>query len=1290
MKLPPFIRSTLRQSCWMGLSIVLFAGQAIGQCCTQKCQPCENLSCVEDPANFAYCVWGCTVYFCVCNTGEYHHWDFGDGTSITNDCSGSIPQFPAGATCDASAASNPVHTYSSPGTYTVIHRFKFANGSNVYTKTATITITNQMNPAFTLQKQTDCEEVCVTVAHVSDVFCNWNETWNFGDGTILAGTVETLPCPVTHCYQTEGAFTITHTLNSGCASQSSSQVVVVDFTNPLALDAGFTFGNQTGCTPTQVPFFSDANPPGVTHQWQINNVSVSTATNPVLSFAQNGAYLITHIVTEPVCNTSQSFSQTIQINGSLPVADFDFETETRACGEVEICFYNISHHEITAYLWNFGDGTTSTEFSPCHTYTQAGTYTVVLTATNDCGTDSYQQPVTINPGDLTYDFVIGSLSPGGYQSLSQAVIALNMPTTLLSASVLVQGVLEINTDMFHCINSTIVMDAGAEIIVLVDNSFTVENTNVLGCDQRWQALTVEEEATLRVVAGSRIEDGQYAIRPMNKSTVEIRNSVFNKNFISVFFNDPGEFVLLPFFGNRFECTEALLPHFNGQDPLDGPWSFAGMLINGQETLNIGVHGAALNQFEDLRNGILASDCNLTLVRTTFRNITDNNDFEDIIEGVGIFAEGSGYTLTQDGLGQGGALSFDNCATGIFATNIRVERIRNNNMRGMGTGIRAERIPSLLKITNNTIDTRSLGISLLFIEPTADATVGPNIIHVRGQKGYGIVLNQTGIAPVNSNFDLLNNDVHLYNTQSGGVRMFTANGVSLFDNDVFAHDAAVNFSGYLMSGSHNSTWQCNTATGLGSQGGTGISALDAENTTWNCNDFVNTQTGMYLNMGGWSPGLFTGTDFSGNQWGLLIDDGNNVSPGMLGPQSHRGNRWLNGAAARHESDDPQTVQNSLFFVHTTVPPYRPPVSIVFPVIETDFFFLQNGNPNTQCLSSTACPEDQLSGEVVEIKPIDELIANGEFGSYSSESRWLAERYLYRKLQRYPELVTFSSSIQTFFSEKTDKNIGQFFAVEQALRDLFVIDSAVAAKLDANYAGIAANMQEIADLDSSLITAIGQDSLLLLQQRLTTALETDSLTLVQTGLLSDIQTERSDAADPIIAANAAIVTTEVFEANEQIVNEIFLETWAKGIFSSDSVQLTALENVAFQCPLTGGTAVFRARAMLSLAGDYDFGDDELNCQGIGERAESFDEKNLNQADNVSLLPNPAISQVEVRLPKNDSGGVLYVLDNLGRLVLHQEFLEDQFTFSANSHPNGIYTCQFILNNQKFYKSKLAIAH
>ncbi len=61
-----------------------------------------------------------------------------------------------------------------------------------------------------------------------------------------------------------------------------------------------------------------------------------------------------------------------------------------------VMFTNQSSDKATAYLWDFGDGTTSTERSPLHIYRQSGTYTVTLTATGESASDVAEMTVLVN------------------------------------------------------------------------------------------------------------------------------------------------------------------------------------------------------------------------------------------------------------------------------------------------------------------------------------------------------------------------------------------------------------------------------------------------------------------------------------------------------------------------------------------------------------------------------------------------------------------------------------------------------------------------------------------------------------------------------------------------------------------------------------------------------------------------------------------------------------------------------------------------------------------------------
>ncbi|MGF7117585.1 PKD domain-containing protein [Methanobacterium oryzae] len=118
------------------------------------------------------------------------------------------------------------------------------------------------------------------------------------------------------------------------------------------------------------------------------------------------------------------------VNGAAPTANFS-STPTSGSLPLNVQFTDNSTGSQNSYLWDFGDGTTSTEQNPTHTYTTAGTYTVKLTVTNLAGNSTvtktdlitvlksnvYVNITSSNPnpkvGDkITYTFKLGNKGPG--------------------------------------------------------------------------------------------------------------------------------------------------------------------------------------------------------------------------------------------------------------------------------------------------------------------------------------------------------------------------------------------------------------------------------------------------------------------------------------------------------------------------------------------------------------------------------------------------------------------------------------------------------------------------------------------------------------------------------------------------------------------------------------------------------------------------------------------------------------------------------------------------------------
>lgn len=99
-----------------------------------------------------------------------------------------------------------------------------------------------------------------------------------------------------------------------------------------------------------------------------------------------GFYSVSLTVTNPVGSDAERKDDYIAV-APIPIANFDYS------GFPAVTFTDTSTGGPTSWLWDFGDGDTSTLQNPTHFYSYGGTYEVTLTATNDCGSDSVSRVV---------------------------------------------------------------------------------------------------------------------------------------------------------------------------------------------------------------------------------------------------------------------------------------------------------------------------------------------------------------------------------------------------------------------------------------------------------------------------------------------------------------------------------------------------------------------------------------------------------------------------------------------------------------------------------------------------------------------------------------------------------------------------------------------------------------------------------------------------------------------------------------------------------------------------------
>lgn len=91
-----------------------------------------------------------------------------------------------------------------------------------------------------------------------------------------------------------------------------------------------------------------------------------------------------------------------------------FQYEANLDNYLEVTFTNFSQNA-ASYLWDFGDGNTSTEKDPVHTFASAGTYDVTLTATDASGSSANRtETITLNDPNTQLTLLAGSTSKTWY------------------------------------------------------------------------------------------------------------------------------------------------------------------------------------------------------------------------------------------------------------------------------------------------------------------------------------------------------------------------------------------------------------------------------------------------------------------------------------------------------------------------------------------------------------------------------------------------------------------------------------------------------------------------------------------------------------------------------------------------------------------------------------------------------------------------------------------------------------------------------------------------------------
>ena len=332
-----------------------------------------------------------------------------------------------------------------------------------------------------------------------------------------------------------------------------------------------------------------------------------------------------------------------------------------------------------------------------------------------------------------------------------------------------------------------------------------------------------------------------------------------------------------------------------------------------------------------------------------------------------------------------------------------------------------------------------------------------------------------------------------------------------------------------------------------------------------------------------------------------------------------------------------------------------------------------------------------------------IAEGETLTtlYPQISKWTAQNTLYNSLENNPGLLGQNTSVDNFYGATAVTEIHDFYAVKSDITNAWTGLSAELDNLALHSSQLAAYLDTLLDVDA-LIAINPTTALLQQRENLILNIETESGNIET--ILTTLASARKVKVTVTKQNNTAVYTNTVFEDNQRTVNDIYLNTIAstEDVTVSET-QAAILEYIAGQCPLTGGNAVFQARALYALVSEKDF-DDEILCGGnapmeafIGydEEVSIFPEDSKEEIESVQsflVYPNPANDEIIIEFSLDSKPKLIVLFDAFGKQVY--KIIPDEsgsHIINTSDVNSGIYFLKlFIEGKRTDFTKKIIITH
>lgn len=628
-----------------------------------------------------------------------------------------------------------------------------------------------------------------------------------------------------------------------------------------------------------------------------------------------------------------------------------------------------------------------------------------------------------------------------------------------------------------------------------------------------------------------------------------------------------------------------------------------------------------------------------------------------------------------------------CNRGIYTeySNLRATGLTMTEMR---TGVFSTRCTNHLfsEVTGCSITANFRGIDWFDNEGSGGMSATGNSIFISGNPfGVGIETREQNITGM-ANYRLEYNSISVTNATAGIIASVTrkprinCNIIEQYSNTSVPFSCGIELLGcdgpYVLRNQVKSY----TSSSLG------IVNYMSERINLVCNTVEEQERGIFVAGPCGFENVISGNVMDQCTVGLFYN-GSAIS----GTQEHKGNRWVNvpltGVNQAINLNIP-FVQQSRYIVH------QPTGSIYHPQVNPPNWFVPDpaGTPFS-CNTIPTCWQQLAGGGDEYNDALLYAIINDSTVSvdYPEESRNMAKRQIFGTLAMNDSLLNSDSTFAAFYLQNDTSSTGELYHFSHRLSTEQLFDS--------TFTTLVLYADSLITFYSDSLVFI--DSLSQANPLVDYTAQRDSLvnsvlfySEMRRNLVAYKQMFTDSIRDSVFVINQSVITTEQPELNEREMNNYYLLYKQYG---KDSL-MTYFQNIlsiAHQCPLAGGSSVYRARNFVRMFNDSVEYNDTWICIQSGyyrTSATTQNDNDENQSSEISLIPNPAGEYVEIHFSNKKANGAAHIYFHAsdGELVLETTVQDHE---SAIRVPvlelvSGIYYVRAVSADKAYKPEKLVI--